>query len=84
MTLLDGNPKSNLTNGSMDRNKAVFKLKGIPPVYVINLDDKPDRWKFMEDQFKYWEVKSMNASLHMMVEVIMILVRFLKVNIQIK
>ena len=57
MTLLDGTPKSNLTNGSMDRNKAVFKLKGIPPVYVINLDDKPDRWKFMEDQFKYWEVE---------------------------
>ena len=41
----------------MDRNKALFKLKGLPPVYCINLDGKPDRWKYMEDQFKYWEVE---------------------------
>ena len=41
----------------MDRNKALFKLKGLPPVYCINLDDKTDRWKYMEDQFKYWEIE---------------------------
>ena len=31
----------------MDNNKAVHKLKGLPPVYVINLDGEPHRtyWK---------------------------------------
>ena len=42
----------------MDKNKAAYKLKGLPPIYVINLDDKPERWKFMEDQFKYWQVEN--------------------------
>ena len=42
----------------MDKNKAAYKLKGLPPVYVINLDDKPERWKFMEDQLKYWQVEN--------------------------
>ena len=41
----------------MDKNKSVHKLKGLPPIYVINLDDKEDRWKYMEEQFEYWEVK---------------------------
>jgi len=40
----------------MDRNKAVYKLKNFGPVYCINLDDAEDRWNWMEDQFKYWEV----------------------------
>ena len=40
----------------MDKNKALYKLKGLPPIYCINLDGKPDRWKYMEDQFKYWEI----------------------------
>lgn len=40
----------------MEKNKAVHKLKGIPPIYCINLDDQPERWKYMEDQFKYWEI----------------------------
>ena len=40
----------------MDRNKAVYKLKNFGPVYCINLDDAEDRWKWMEDQFKYWEI----------------------------
>ena len=58
MVLLDGNLKSNLTNGSMDKNKSAYKLKGLPPVYVINLDDKQDRWEFMENQLKYWQVEN--------------------------
>ena len=41
----------------MDKNKAAYKLKGLPPIYCINLDGKPDRWKYMTDQFKYWEVE---------------------------
>ena len=42
----------------MEKNKAVHKLKGLPPIYCINLDDQPDRWKYMEDQFNYWEIKN--------------------------
>ena len=42
----------------MDKNKAVFKLKGLPPIYCINLDDKPERWEYMEKQFKYWEIEN--------------------------
>ena len=37
----------------MDKNKAVFKTKGIGPIYYINLDDQPERREFMENQFKY-------------------------------
>jgi hypothetical protein len=40
----------------MDRNKSVYKLKGLPPIYYINLDDQPERVKYMENQFKYWEI----------------------------
>ena len=40
----------------MEKNKSLHKLKGLPPIFCINLDDKPDRWKYMEDQFKYWEI----------------------------
>ena len=42
----------------MDKNKAAYKLKGLPPIYYINLDDKPERAQFMEDQFKYWEIEN--------------------------
>ena len=42
----------------MDKNKSVYKLKGLPPIYCINLDDKPERWEFMETQFKYWEIEN--------------------------
>ena len=42
----------------MDKNKAAYKLKGLPPIYCINLDDKPERWEFMESQFKYWEIEN--------------------------
>jgi len=42
----------------MDKNKSAFKLKGIGPIYCINLDDQPERWEFMENQFKYWEIEN--------------------------
>jgi hypothetical protein len=42
----------------MDKNKSVYKLRNIGPIYCINLDDQPERWKYMEDQFKEWEVQN--------------------------
>jgi len=42
----------------MDKNKSAYKLKGLPPIYCINLDEKPDRWEYMENQFKYWEIEN--------------------------
>ena len=39
-----------------DKNKSAYKLKGFGPVYCINLDGQTDRWAYMEDQFKYWEL----------------------------
>lgn len=41
-----------------DKNKSAYKLKGFGPLYVINLDGQPERWKYMEDQFKYWEIEN--------------------------
>ena len=41
----------------MDKNKAVHKLAGLPKVLWINLDRFPERKKYMEEQFDYWEVK---------------------------
>ncbi len=41
-----------------EKNKAVHKLKGIGPIYCINLDDQPERWEYMETQFKYWEIEN--------------------------
>ena len=43
---------------SMDKNKSAYKLKGIGPLYCINLDGQPERWQYMEDQFKYWEIEN--------------------------
>ena len=40
----------------LDRNKSAFKLKGFGPLYCINLDEQPERWKYMQEQFKYWEI----------------------------
>ena len=40
-----------------DKNKSAFKLKGIGPIYCINLDGQPERWEYMEEQFKYWEIE---------------------------
>jgi len=41
----------------MDKNKAAYKLKGLPPIYYLNLDEQPERAQYMEDQFKYWEIE---------------------------
>jgi hypothetical protein len=41
-----------------DKNKAVHKLKGLPPIYYLNLDEQPDRKQYMEEQFKYWEIEN--------------------------
>lgn len=40
----------------MDKNKSVYKLKGIPKIYWINLDSDTQRCEYMEKQFKYWEI----------------------------
>jgi len=41
----------------MDKNKSSHKIKGLPPIYYLNLDGQPDRSKYMEDQFAYWEIE---------------------------
>ena len=42
----------------MDKNKSVYKLKGIPHIYWINLDSDTHRRKYMEQQFNYWEIEN--------------------------
>ena len=42
----------------MEKNKAVYKLKGLPPIYYLNIDGQPERAQYMEDQFKYWEIEN--------------------------
>jgi len=42
----------------MDKNKSVHKLKGLPPIYWLNLDADEDRRFYMEEQFKYWEIEN--------------------------
>ena len=42
----------------MDKNKSVYKLKRLPHIYYLNLDEQPERKKYMEDQFEYWEIKN--------------------------
>jgi GR25 family glycosyltransferase involved in LPS biosynthesis len=42
----------------MDKNKSTYKLKNFGPVYCLNLDDQPERWEYMENQFKYWEIEN--------------------------
>ena len=39
-------------------NKASYKLKGLPPIYCINLDGEPERWISAENMFKEWEVEN--------------------------
>ena len=45
------------TQDLMDKNKSAYKLEGIGPIYCINLDGQPERWEYMENQFKDWEIK---------------------------
>ena len=40
-----------------ERNKCPDKLKGIGPIYCINLDGQPERWEYMQKQFKYWNIE---------------------------
>ncbi len=40
----------------MDKNKAAYKLKSLPPIYYLNLEAEPERKIYMETQFKYWEI----------------------------
>jgi len=42
----------------MDRNKAVFKLKGFPKCYWLNLNADEHRSIYMKAQFKYWEIEN--------------------------
>ena len=37
----------------MDKNKSVSKLKGMGPIYYINLDGQPERKQYMEDMFAH-------------------------------
>ena len=41
----------------LDKNKALHKLRYLPPVYYINLDEQSDRKDHIEDHFNYWGVK---------------------------
>tara|TARA_Y100000004_G_scaffold55064_1_gene61321 strand:- start:173 stop:964 length:792 start_codon:yes stop_codon:yes gene_type:complete len=40
----------------MEKNKSAYKLKGLPPIYWLNLDSDEHRRMYMEAQFKYWEL----------------------------
>ena len=42
----------------MDKNKALYKLKRLPHIYYLNLDEQPERKEYMEEQFKYWEIEN--------------------------
>ena len=42
----------------MDKNKALYKLKGLPPIYYLNLDAEPERKIFMETQLEYWVIEN--------------------------
>ena len=42
----------------LDKNKSAFKLQGIPHIYWLNLDADVERREYMENQFKYWEIKN--------------------------
>ena len=41
----------------MDKNKAAPKLKGLPPLYYINIDGQPERDAYMKQHLDYWEVE---------------------------
>ena len=44
----------------MDKNKSIFKLKNIGPIYYINLDGQPERDQYMKAQFEYWNIANYN------------------------
>ena len=43
---------------TMDKNKAAHKLQNIPPIYYLNIDGQPERRKYVEEHFKYWEIEN--------------------------
>ena len=42
----------------MDKNKSLFKLKGLPHIYWINLDSDTHRSEYINLQFKYWDIEN--------------------------
>jgi GR25 family glycosyltransferase involved in LPS biosynthesis len=42
----------------MEKNKSAYKLKGMGPIYYINLDGQPERMAYIESMFSYWEVEN--------------------------
>ena len=42
----------------MDKNKSISKLKGLPSILWLNLDNDTHRREYMESQFKYWEIEN--------------------------
>jgi hypothetical protein len=42
----------------MDKNKSIYKLSNLPPIFYINLDDHEKRRRYMENQFSYWEIEN--------------------------
>ena len=41
----------------MDKNKNAYKLKGLPPLYYINLDANSERDEYIKNHLDYWEVE---------------------------
>ena len=42
----------------MDKNKSLYKLKGLPKILWLNLDADTHRREYMENQFKYWDIEN--------------------------
>ena len=40
-----------------EKNKSLYKLKGLPHIYYINLDEQPNKRDYVERMFKYWEIE---------------------------
>jgi GR25 family glycosyltransferase involved in LPS biosynthesis len=41
----------------MDQNQVASKLRGLPPIYYINLDTQTKRAAYMEAQFQHWGIE---------------------------
>ena len=51
-----------------DKNKSLPKVKGIGPIYYLNLDGQPERREFMEDSSNIGRLIITKESLLTMVE----------------
>ena len=38
-------------------NRSAYKFKGFGPLYIINLDEQPERMEWMANQLKEWEIE---------------------------